>query len=167
MVRVSLLALPLLSCGYALVGLSSNLPADIEDIFISPLENATARAQVEQFLTDAITEEMLARRRYNIVNSSREADAQLLGEITSFRVTPITFDNEGRATEYEISISADVSFERVESEEVIWENENYLFREIYEIDEDENTFFDQENIAALEASGRFAETIITDILEGF
>ena len=156
-----------MGCGYALVGLSSNLPEDIQSIFIAPLENRTTRAQVEQFLTEAITDEMLARRRYTIVRSPAEADAQLIGEITAFRVTPVTFDSEGRAEEYEISISADVSFERVGSDEVIWANENYLFREIYEIDEEESSFFDRQNLAARDAAERFAETIITEILEGF
>ena len=96
-----------------------------------------------------------------------EADAQLVGEVTAFRVTPVTFDTEGRAQEYEISISADVSFERVGSDEVIWANEDYLFREIYEIGDEAGAFFDRENVAAQEAAERFAETIITDILEGF
>jgi hypothetical protein len=164
---VALLGVFAVGCGYALVGQASSLPPDIATIFIAPLDNETNRAQVEQFLTDSITDEMLTRRRYTVVRSSGEADAQLLGAITGFRVTPITFDDEGLASEYEITITADVRFERVESEEVIWGNDNYLFRETYEVDPSEASFFDRENVAIQESTIRFAETIITDLLEGF
>lgn len=162
-----LLGLVLGGCGYALVGQASSLPPDIHTIFVAPLENQTQRAQVEQFMTQSITDEMLTRRRYTVVRSAAEADAQLLGSVTSFRVTPLTFDSQGLATEYEITIIASVRFERVGSDQRIWSNDNYLFRVNYEVDESEASFFDRENIAAQEASARFAETMVSDLLEGF
>jgi outer membrane lipopolysaccharide assembly protein LptE/RlpB len=157
-----------LACGYALVGRASSLPADIQEVYVAPLENQTTRAQLEQFLTSAITDELVTRRRFTIVRNAGDADAQLTGAVTSFRVTPVTFDADGRAQEYEISIIASMKFQRTGGEEaVVWENERYLFRETYEIDASAEDFFDRENEAIAEAALRFAETMVADLLEGF
>jgi hypothetical protein len=92
----------------------------------------------------------------------------LVGSVTDFRVTPVTFDDDGRAQEYEISIVAAMRFQRTGDEgTVVWENDRYLFRETYEIDASAEDFFDRENQAIAEASLRFAETMVTDLLEGF
>jgi outer membrane lipopolysaccharide assembly protein LptE/RlpB len=157
-----------LGCGYALVGRVSSLPADIKAVYVAPLENQTTRAQLEQFLTGAITDELVKRRRFTIVRGADEADAQLAGSVTSFHVTPVTFDANGRAQEYEISIVAAVKFHRTGGEQaVVWQNDRYLFRETYEIDASAEDFFDRENEAIAKASLKFAESMVADLLEGF
>ena len=157
-----------LACGYALVGRASSLPPDIRAVYVAPLQNKTTRAQLEQFLTTALTDELVTRRRFTIVRTADAADAQLQGAVTQFRVTPVTFNTDGRATEYEITIVAAMRFERTDAEAaVVWENDRYLFRETYEIDESAEDFFDRENEAIFQASQRFAESMVADLLEGF
>ena len=53
------------------------------------------------------------------------------------------------------------------TDHVVWENDRYLFRETYEIDASAEDFFDRENQAIAEASLRFAETMVADLIEGF
>lgn len=157
-------------CGYSLVGRGSNLPADVRRVHVRPLENQTPRSQVEQFLTNSIADELVTRQRFSLVTDPAEADAELSGAVTGFTVTPVTFDAEGRATEYEIAITARMVFRRngVEGEEgVLWSNDRYVFRETYELEVSEAGFFDQEDVAIEEASERFAETMVSDLLEGF
>jgi len=165
-----LLAVAQLGCGYALVGRASSLPPDIHAVYVAPLENQTTRNQLEQFLTTSLTDELVTRRRFTIVRSAADADAELQGSVTQFRVTPVTFNSDGRATEYEITIIASMKFQRTgtgDTHAVVWENEHYLFRETYEIDESAEDFFDRENEAIIKASQRFAETMVSDLLEGF
>ena len=157
-------------CGYALVGRASTLPEDIREVYVAPLENETTRAQLEQFLTSALTDELVTRRRFTIVRTAGDADAVLEGAVTQFRVTPVTFNQDGRATEYEITIVAAMRFERTGAADdaaPVWENDRYLFRETYEIDESAEDFFDRENEAIIQASQRFAESMVADLLEGF
>lgn len=165
---LAILVLPLLGgCGYALVGRGSNLPEDIREVYIRPLENRTQRSQVEQELTRAIADEMVTRQRFAVVGSPEAADAELSGAVVAFGVTPVTFDTSGRATEYEITITAQMAFKRVGKEEVIWSNENYVFRESYPIETSAANFLDLEDEALEEAAERFAETMVSDLLEGF
>jgi outer membrane lipopolysaccharide assembly protein LptE/RlpB len=167
--RLSLVLAVLLltGCGYALVGRGSNIPADVQEVYLAPFENRTQRAEVEQFITQAIADELVTRRRFSILASVEGADAVLSGAVTSFQVTPITFDAAGRAEEYEITILAQVSFKRPEAEAAIWANDRYQFRETYELGADAADFFDRENLAIEETAKKFAESVVTDLLEGF
>ena len=159
-------------CGYNLVGRASNIPEDIKKVFVEPLENQTTRLQVEQILTEAISNELVTRRRFEVSNNAGEADAILRGTVLTFSVRPLTFDQDGLADNFEISITADMRFERPpnlgdDQGEVIWSNARYLFRDDYPLEAEDAAYFDRENVAIREISVRFAETMVTDLLEGF
>lgn len=162
------LSLLLGSCGYALVGLSSSLPEDIESIYVQPLVNGTTRSQVDQFLTRAIVDELVTRQRFRVANNRTDADAVLSGTVIGFRARPVTFASGGRATDYEVEIRANMEFTRADgSDEIIWRQPNYNFRGAYEIDVSASDYFDREDLAIAEVAVRFAETLMIDILEGF
>jgi outer membrane lipopolysaccharide assembly protein LptE/RlpB len=167
LVALSLVAGVLAGCGYALVGQGTNVPEDVREVYLSPFENRTQRQQVDQFVTEAIAEELVTRRRFDMVGDRAAADADLSGAVVGFGLTPITFDDQGRAISYEISITAQVLFRRVPGDEVLWRAENYLFRETYEVDLGEGGFLDLEEQALRDAAERFAETMVSDLLEGF
>ena len=169
-----LIAVAMLSsigCGYALVGRGTNIPDDVAKVFVSPFENQTTRSEIEQFITSAVSNELVTRQRFTIVNTVDSADAIIDGKITTFRATPITFDADGRALEYETTIIASVTFKRAppsegEDGEVLWSNSRYLFKETYDLDASDE-FFDQENIALDDTAELFAKTMVSDLLEGF
>jgi len=153
-------------CGYGLVGRTSSLPPEIQKIFISQLENRTLRQQVHQILTQAIADEFLRRPRFTIVNNPLEAHAILEGAVTGFRVKPVLFGaDEGRASEYEILITAAMGFRRTDTDELLWEQPYYSFTEQYEFDETQ--LLNLEDTALEEVSADFAQTVVIDILEGF
>ena len=164
------LAAALAGCGYALVGRASSLPEDIQEIHIEPLRNQTPRSQVDLILTQALTNEFVTRRRFTVVDNPSEADAELRGVVQSFTVRPVTFNEDGRASEYEILINAAVTFERVGAnpdDDPIWARDNYLFRENYELDEGATNFTALEDAAIEEAADKFAESLVIEVLEGF
>lgn len=153
--------------GYTLVGRGSNIPEDVRAVYLDALENRTQRPQVEQFLTRALADELVRRGRFDLVNSETTADARLTGAVVGFGATPVTFDSEGRATEYEISITASVALQRLDNDEVVWSNERYVYRENYPVDATSTDFLDRETEAIEEAAERFAETMVSDLLLGF
>jgi outer membrane lipopolysaccharide assembly protein LptE/RlpB len=162
------LLLALAGCGYALVGRGSNIPADVRSVYLQPLVNRTQRSQVEQALTRAIADELVTRQRFAVVGSETDANAEIQGAVTGFGVTPVTFDDEGRATAYEISITAQITFKRVGTEgAVLWKSDRYTFRENYPVNPSATEYFDLEDQAIETASKRFAETLVTNLLEGF
>ena len=162
-----LLVVSLAGCGYSLVGRGSNLPAEVRRVQLVPLENATPRSQVDQILTRALTTELVNRHRFEVLSSPEGADAVLTGKVSSFTLSPVTFDSEGRATEYEIAIVVSVQFKQLVPETPLYQNDNYLFRSSYEVKASELGFQDRET-PAIEATAKdFAESLVTDLLEGF
>jgi outer membrane lipopolysaccharide assembly protein LptE/RlpB len=162
-----LLTLTLVGCGYALVGRGSNLPPEVRKVQLLPLENGTSRNQVDQILTRALSTELVNRRRFEVLSAPEGADAVLSGKVTSFTLSPVTFDDQGRATEYEISIVISVKLQQIAPETVLYGNDSYLFRGSYEVQASELGFLDRET-PAIEATAKdFAETLVTDLLEGF
>jgi len=163
---ITLIAGALQGCGYALVGRGTNVPANIQRVYLSPLENTTRRSEVEQILTRALSEELVTRKRFTVVNDTAQADAVLQGKVIGFDVSPLTYDAQGRATQYQITILASMLF-KDKADKVIWQNDRYVYKESYQVDPNATQYFDEERTAIEEAAGRFARTVVIDLLEGF
>jgi hypothetical protein len=50
---------------------------------------------------------------------------------------------------------------------VLWKNDQYRFTENYQVNLESTDAFDQESRAIREIAVRFAETLVTSLLEGF
>lgn len=160
-------ALLVAGCGYALVGRGSTLPPEVKSVFLKPLENRTQRAQVDQILTRALTSELVNRKSFSVSASPEASDAEISGAVTSFTLTPVSFDDEGRATQYEVLIVVRVALKQRDPERVLYSNDGYLFRSSYEVQASELGFQDRETPAIERTAKDFAETLVTDLLEGF
>ena len=61
-----------------------------------------------------------------------------------------------------------MQFKRLDTDEVIWSNDHYVFRENYPVDPSGTDYLDRENQAHRRTPpSSFAETMISDLLEGF
>jgi outer membrane lipopolysaccharide assembly protein LptE/RlpB len=154
-------------CGYNLVGRGSTVPPDIKSVFLKALENKTQRQQVDQILSQAVAKELVTRKRFTVVAEATGADAEISGAVVGFTVVPVTLDAEGRATQYEISITAQVKFRRIKDDKVLWSNDRYNFRASYDVPVSNTAYFDRETLAIEEIAPQFAQTMVSDLLEGF
>lgn len=166
--RLPLLGILLLTaCGYALVGHSNFLDPSIRTIEVPTFVNRTTRVELEQRVTSAVGEELVSRGRLRLVNDSKQAHVVLRGSIDSFNIVPVTVD-QGRATRYQISITAKIELlDHRNDDKVIWKNDQYRFVENYEVNLSNTDAFDQETRAIQEIAVRFAEGLVTNLLEGF
>lgn len=166
----SLLALAFLllsGCGYALVGRSNFLDPSIKTIYVPAFVNRTTRVELEQRVTQAVAEEFVSRGRLQLVTDEKEAHLILRGSMDTFNIFPIAFD-QGRATRYQISITANIELlDHRNENKVLWKNDQYRFTENYEVNVNTADAFDQESRAIREIAVRFAEGLVTNLLEGF
>jgi outer membrane lipopolysaccharide assembly protein LptE/RlpB len=171
----ALLLLPLLlplvllaGCGYALVGKGNFLDPAVHSIAVPAFVNRTTRVELEQRVTQAVAEEFVSRGRLRLVTDPKQADVILHGSIDSFGIFPVGFNPQGRATQYQISITAKIELVDHRAEDkVLWKNDQYRFTENYQVDVTNTDAFDQESRAIREIAVRFAETLVTNLLEGF
>ena len=175
-------AIFLSSCGYHAGGTASQLPPGLKVIAVPALKNDTPRYRIEQRMTEAVVHEFIARTKYHIVSSEDSADAVLHGEITSFEAIPAVFDTTpnsssttvptvnpatARATTMLVSVHMKVSLEERETKKVLYKNDDYLFREPYEISTEASKFFDEQGPALERMSRDFASRLVSDVLENF
>ena len=175
-------AILLSSCGYHVGGTASRLPPGLKVIAVPMIENRTNRYRIEQRMTEAVVHEFLARTKYRIVSTEDSADAVLHGEITSFESTPVVFDTAPgpnstpvpnvnatttSATTMLVSVHMKVRLEERETKKILYKNDNYLFREPYELSTDPTKFFDEQGPALGRMSRDFASRLVSDILENF
>ncbi|HUP46999.1 MAG TPA: LPS assembly lipoprotein LptE [Thermoanaerobaculia bacterium] len=156
------------SCGYHLVGRGNIIDSSIRTINVPTLVNRTTRVEVEQQLTQEVAAELVSRGRLRLVSDPKQAHAVLRGSVSTYNLTPVGIE-QGRTTQYQISITASIELVdlRGEAERVIWKNDQYRFVENYTVAQDTTDAFDQETRAIQEIAVRFAQSLVSNLLEGF
>ena len=160
------------SCGYALAGRGSFLPAYIRVVGIPQVENRTAFQRVEQLVTEKIRTEFIGRGKYTVVPTPAGADAVLSGAITNIVVQPAGLTEQQLASRYLFTVTMRVQFTDSRTSEVLWSNDALTFREEYDLSKpgvqvEATVFLEQEGAAFERISTDLARTVVTAILEAF
>ena len=157
-----------LGCGYHTAGHAVRLPESMRTIAIPGFTNQTQTYRIEQILTRDVVREFVGRTHYQVLNSSSDsADATLKGVVVSTLAAPLTYDAQtGRASSAVITVTMKVSLVD-RGGRVLFENQNYTFREQYQVSREIASFFEEETPALQRMSRDFARTLVSDILEGY
>lgn len=160
----------LASCGYHLVGTGvGNVPTHLTKLYVAPLVNQTGRAELDQRLSEELSQEWLRRGRFRLVGSAEEADAVLSGALVAINVTPVQFDGQGRATQYQLLVVADMKLvDRTgDKPKELWHEPRLSRTVTYEVDASAVDYFDRELEAIERLSREFARAVVVSVLEGF
>jgi len=155
-------------CGYHTAGHAVTIPDNVRTIAIPSFVNQTQTFKIEQMLTAAVAREFVTRTHYHVVNQvNDDADAALHGTVLATYTTPLTYDSQtGRAASVLVVISMKVSLLDKQGK-VLYQNPAYLFREQYEVPREIKSFFEEDTPAFQRLSRDFAQTLVSNILEGF
>ena len=157
-----------LGCGYHIAGHANTLPTTIQTIAVPPFDNHTANYRLEDRLTNAVVQEFLARTSYRIVPKPSDADAVLHGEVDAVNNSAEVFDPAtGRATTVLVTVRMKVSLQDRATGNMLYRNDNFVFREPYELSTDVKSFFEEESPALDRLSRDFAARVVADVLEQF
>lgn len=161
------LATGLEGCGYHVGGRGSALPSTWHTIAVPAFVNKTHSYKLEQRLTAAVIHEFNARTTYHIVSNPAGADAILHGEVTGLESVVATYDpTSQRATSMLVTVKIRVWLEDRDNKE-IYRNDDFVFRQLYEISTDVASFFDEQSPALDRLSGDFSRQLVSAILEKF
>ena len=164
LVLVFLVAAP--GCGYRLAGKATAIPANVDSVAIPIFTNKTTKYRLEQRLTSAVVEEFVARTRYRVVPDASQAKAVLTGEVTAFNSTPVIFAGGAGAT-FLVTVRMRVSLKDMTTRKLLFENNNFYFREEFEISRGSKEFFPEEGPAMDRLAREFSRTLVSSILEAF
>jgi outer membrane lipopolysaccharide assembly protein LptE/RlpB len=158
----------LAGCGYHTAGKGARIPANVETIAVPAFINQTQTYRIEQTMTAAVVREFISRTRFRTLNEETpEADAVLRGTIVSTQLAPLTYDSQtGRASSAMVTVNMRVSLTDRRGK-VIFDNQNYIFREQYQVSREISSFFEEESPAIERMSRDFAHSLVSDILENY
>ncbi len=156
------------ACGYHQAGKAVRIPPDVQTISIPIFENQTKTYHIEQLITNAVVHEMSSRTKYHIVSSpGDDVDATLQGKVLATESTPATYDSQtGRATTALVTVTVSVKFVDRHGK-VLFENNNYTFRDQYQLSTDPLSFFEEDTVALHRMAADFSRTLVSNILEAF
>jgi outer membrane lipopolysaccharide assembly protein LptE/RlpB len=166
-VPIAVALLSLSGCGYHTLGAATHLPPDLKTLCVPVFATKTEAYHTETVMTEAVIREFAARTQFRITPvESPDADAVLHGTILKENVAPLTYNSSTQqSSSFLITIQASVTLNDRDGK-VLYQNNNYVFREQYQSTTDLTTFI-QENPAAVDRLSRaFARQLVADVLEG-
>jgi len=168
LMAIALVAVLATSCGYTMAGKAVRIPPDVRTISIPMFANQTKTYRIEQIVTNDVVHEFASRTHYHIVSSpGSDVDATLEGTLLTSEVAPSTYDSQtGRATSAIVTVTAAVKLLDRHGK-VLFENDNYTFRDQYELSADPASFFEEDSMAFRRLSADFSRTLVSNVLEAF
>jgi outer membrane lipopolysaccharide assembly protein LptE/RlpB len=165
---VVMVCLAVSGCGYHTAGHSTRLPENLHVLAIPVFTNTTQTYRIEQILSRQVVREFVGRTHYQVVPAETDtADAKLQGTVLTAVAAPLTYDaHSGRISSAVVTVTMKITVTD-RSGRVLFENQNYTFREQYQVSREVTSFFEEETPALERMSREFARTLVTDILEAF
>ena len=169
---LALLLATQVACGYK-VATQNRVDPDIGTLAVLPLENKTTTFEVEQILTRSLVRAFIERSSYTVVSDSSQADAVFQGQSRDFyqvSANPVIFGEQTFGSTFLVtwlSVVGRVELRERETSKLLFENNNFIFREQYVINVDVRNFFSELNPALGRIADDFASSVVTTILERF
>lgn len=129
-------------------------------------KNLTTRYELDVRLTQSVIQEVVARGKVRLVPDAESADAVLSGEIQGFYVNPVAISVQGSADRYNITVVAKVVLRDRVRQKVLFEAPSFTYSEEYQVPP-ESDYESVETEAIGRIAGRFARSLVLNILEGF
>jgi hypothetical protein len=148
---------------------NSGLPKHIKTVAVPAFqfEARGMRYRVESRFTEAVTREIIRRGKgLRVQGTLQGADAVIEGNIRDFNFTGVLLDREGRARVYEVTIVGAVTIRDLKENKIIFDNQNFIFRDSFEFSEDPRSFFNEEDPAVERMARAFAESVVSTIVNG-
>ncbi|MGD0955305.1 MAG: LptE family protein [Candidatus Acidiferrales bacterium] len=155
-------------CGYHVAGHGAQLPSEWKTIAVPAFKNDTTRYRIEQRFTAAVIREFITRTKYRVVQDTASADAVLSGEVLSIDTNPVLFNaTTGEVTTMLVTVHTKVELIDNKTQKPVYENDDMVFRDEYQISSDVNSFFEQQDPALERMSRDLASHLVAGVLEGF
>jgi Lipopolysaccharide-assembly len=148
---------------------NSGLPKHIKTVAVPAFqfEAKGLRYRVESRFTDAVTREIIRRGNgLKVQGSLTGADAVLEGTIRDFSFSGVLLDSAGRARVYEVTIVTAVTIRDLKENKILYDNQNFIFRDSFEFSSDPRSFFNEEDPAVERMARAFAEAAVSAFING-
>lgn len=148
---------------------NSGLPKHIKKVAVPAFQTEPRglRYRVGSRFTDAVSREIIRRGNgLKVQGTTQGADAVVEGTIRDFSFSGVLLDREGRARVYEITIISAITIRDLREDKILYDNQNFIFRDSFEFSEDPRSFFNEEDPAVERIARAFSESVVSTIVNG-
>jgi len=148
---------------------NSGMPKNVKRVAVPAFQTEARglRYRVGSRFTEAVGREIIRRGNGLKVQGSTEgADAVVEGTIRDFSFTGVLLDRDGRARVYEVTIVSAVTVRDLKENKILYDNQNFIFRDSFEFSQDPRSFFNEEDPAVERIARAFSESVVSAIVNG-
>jgi outer membrane lipopolysaccharide assembly protein LptE/RlpB len=162
-----LLALFVSGCGYHVPGTSDSwVGGDARVMYVQLFENMTAEPYLDNYMTDALVEELSRSRLFVLTENVEAADVLIGGTVDDFKSNAISYSSSDRITDYRATMNITVRLLNNGNDQVMWQ-EKMRRSEDYAAAVNKNLQLEGERLTAREVAKRLAEDIRAQLLNNF
>ncbi|MGD2269296.1 MAG: LPS assembly lipoprotein LptE [Desulfobacterales bacterium] len=137
------------ACGYRFVA-DVTLPAGVEHIYITILDNPTSEAGIENIITHQLIAEFTRRKPRLLADRRAVADAVLSGAISSIKISTVSRRGQEIPNERRIELQLDIKLTSADGDE-LWRARSLIGSQAYVIDQTNSLVTQQNKQAAVSA----------------
>jgi outer membrane lipopolysaccharide assembly protein LptE/RlpB len=156
----------LAGCGYTFPGHSGTLPGGVERLYVPLVVNKTSEPQLENKMSNRLSEVLPRNSKIILVDSPEEADGILKATVLSYSKGAISYDRNDDISEYRATIVMTAVLQQAGTEEVLWER-TLRWSSEYIADTNKNIQSDLEKQAIDEVTLRLAEETLFQLTDDF
>ncbi len=148
---------------------NSGLPRHIKIVAVPAFqfEARALRYRVSSRFTEAVSKEIIRRGNgLKVQGTPTGADAVIEGTVRDFSFTGVLLDRDGRARVYEVTIVSAVTIRDLKENKILYDNQNFIFRDSFEFSSDPRSFFNEEDPAVERIARTFAESVVSTVVNG-
>ena len=149
-------------CGYRIANKNFN-GGQGQTIAVPTFSNRTTAYRVEQRLSEAVRQELVRRTHFNVV-ASETGDLVVSGEILNYIGVPVTFDQKGRGSTYEMLVDLKVLVTDTKTGKELFRNDRFTYREVFELAQTSGDFVREDPAALDRLSRRFASSLVASLM---
>ena len=153
------------SCGYRFPG-SGDLPAGVNRIFVTTLENRTRETGMETTITNDLIFQLIQNRKDAVASRKDEADAVLSGVVDSIRTETVVRATERNPLERRVTITVSLKLVTPDGS-VVWHGNGISENETYKVADDDLETESNKKVAISVSSKRLAERVYDRMTDNF
>jgi len=151
------------ACGYSFRG---TLPSHVHTIAVPMFGNRTSEPGVEAILTRSIVQALATNGRLQVVRPA-DADAILDGEVTSYAVSPIAFDEALNVQQYRLVVVLNLRMRDVRRNAVLFQQSGITEQADFRVVGPVSATIAREETALTQAASEIARSIVSLAIDRF
>jgi len=123
-------------------------------------DNSTGEPLLGEIVSERMKAQLLAAGPWRVVGPGQAPELTLIGHVTRLKITPVAFDSDSRATEYQMEVHVNIILTNNSDSATVWSAPDLIGAADYYVDQNNVAASREEKERAFQDAGqRLAEQV--------